>query len=310
MHQFEAKAKKIKSVMEDGIDVVMWQLNRTAELGAEEKDTFALMSSPLTVKMHRRGDLLVQAVLTFSVRGGYLGKALGRSRTADKSALDPLSFNDILAVKAGCSGLDSNDLPSGKSSKGKGKNKSQSENRQGGLFLTIKATPTPVASSRSYFFRFKTRSARNDVLSGLRALLADMQIHEGISISHLHSGDENEGDGKESGVGDDVRMVPLPQVRKAINQEREVYDRLLLMLLQGKEDLTETEAEMLKMRGNLETVMHESAEKDRIQGNDSKLIMQLSKKLETLLMDNEDLRDQNDRLNSRLVAVECEKMNM
>ena len=37
--------------------------------------------------------------------------------------------------------------------------------------------------------------------------------------------------------------------------------------------------------------------------------MQLSKKLETLLMDNEDLRDQNDRLNTRLVTIECEKMN-
>jgi cell division septum initiation protein DivIVA len=38
--------------------------------------------------------------------------------------------------------------------------------------------------------------------------------------------------------------------------------------------------------------------------------MQLSKKLETLLMDNEDLRDQNDRLNTRLVTVEPEKMNL
>jgi hypothetical protein len=41
-----------------------------------------------------------------------------------------------------------------------------------------------------------------------------------------------------------------------------------------------------------------------------KLILQLSKKLETLLMDNEDLRDQNDRLNTRLIAAECEKTNM
>ena len=48
------------------------------------------------------------------------------------------------------------------------------------------------------------------------------------------------------------------------------------------------------------------AEKDKTQANDSKLIMQLSKKLETLLMENEDLRDNNDRLNQRLVQVECE----
>jgi regulator of replication initiation timing len=48
----------------------------------------------------------------------------------------------------------------------------------------------------------------------------------------------------------------------------------------------------------------------RQRGNDSKLIMQLSKKLETLLMENEDLRDNNDRLNQRLVQVECRKMNI
>jgi chaperonin cofactor prefoldin len=57
-------------------------------------------------------------------------------------------------------------------------------------------------------------------------------------------------------------------------------------------------------------VSDESKEKDRVQANDSKLIMQLSKKLETLLMDNEDLRDQNDRLNTRLVAIESDKMNL
>ena len=51
--------------------------------------------------------------------------------------------------------------------------------------------------------------------------------------------------------------------------------------------------------------MADCAEKDKTQANDSKLIMQLSKKLETLLMENEDLRDNNDRLNTRLVQVEC-----
>lgn len=105
-------------------------------------------------------------------------------------------------------------------------------------------------------------------------------------------------------------MVPLGAVHKVLNRERESYDRIILMLLQGTEDLKEKEDELLKMRSKLESVVDESAEKDRVQANDSKLIMQLSKKLETLLMDNEDLRDQNDRLNTRLIAVECEKMNM
>merc|ERR1712150_131044 len=145
-------------------------------------------------------------------------------------------------------------------------------------------------------------------------ILADMQIHEGVSVSSLQKTGSPDGDEKKDAHSltkeEQEILVPLVEVHKAINREREIYDRLLLLLLQGKEDLTEKEDELLNMRGKLDTVMQESAEKDRVQANDSKLIMQLSKKLETLLMDNEDLRDQNDRLNSRLVAVECEKMNM
>jgi hypothetical protein len=72
--------------------------------------------------------------------------------------------------------------------------------------------------------------------------------------------------------------------------------------------LKEKEDELLALQGKMETVMEQSKEKDRVQANDSKLIMQLSKKLETLLMENEDLRDKNDRLNTRLVTVESERM--
>jgi hypothetical protein len=132
-----------------------------------------------------------------------------------------------------------------------------------------------------------------------------MQIHEGVSVSGLHSSAEAMDYDDEQDV-----MVPLGAVHKVLNREREAYDRILLMLLQGFEDLKDKEDELLKLRSKLENVIEESAEKDRVQANDSKLIMQLSKKLETLLMDNEDLRDQNDRLNTRLIAAECEKMNM
>lgn len=227
---------------------------------------------------------------------------LTASSVADKAALEPLSLYDILEVKAGCSGYDHTELPSS-SGKGKsGKGKKKNDNRQASLFLTLKATPTPEASFRSYIFKFKSRGARNDVLNGLRSLLADMQIREGVSISSIQQGDDDQ--------EDDEIQVPLSEVHNAINREREAYDRLLLLLLQGQEDLKEKEDEMLSLRGKLETVTQESEAKDAVQQTDSKLIMQLSKKLETLLMDNEDLRDQNDRLNSRLVSVECEKMNL
>lgn len=226
----------------------------------------------------------------------------------DKTALEPLSLGEILEVKAGCAGYDHTELPSAagreKKSKSKSKkSKGESENRQTSLFLTVKATPTPIAHERTYIIRFKSRSARNDMLHGLRSVLADMQIQEGVSISGLHFNQETDDQ------DEDQIMVPLSAVNQVINKEREAYDRILLMLLQGGEDLKDKEDELLNLRSKLENVVQESAEKDRVQANDSKLIMQLSKKLETLLMDNEDLRDQNDRLNTRLVAVECERMN-
>mmetsp|Transcript_27750 Transcript_27750/g.40963 ORF Transcript_27750/g.40963 Transcript_27750/m.40963 type:complete len:1607 (-) Transcript_27750:96-4916(-) len=296
--RFEIKMKRFNSMLEEGIDVTVWQLSRKIELGGDEKDEFGLKSTAVTVKMHRRGDLYVQAVLNFSLRGGYISKAIGRHR-ADKTALEPLSLYDILEVKAGCSGYDQTKLPTSSKSKAK---KSQNDNKQSSLFLTIKASPTPEASFRSYIFKFKSRGARNDVLSGLRSILADMQINEGVSISHIQDNTAEE-------EAEQV-MVPLSEVHNAINREREAYDRLLLLLLQGHEDLKEKEDELMDVGKKLDTVVKESVDKDRVQANDSKLIMQLSKKLETLLMDNEDLRDQNDRLNSRLVSVECEKMNL
>jgi len=229
--------------------------------------------------------------------------------TVDKTALEPLSLGEILEVKAGCTVYDHTELPSAsgreKKSKSKSKkSKSDGENRQSSLFLTIKATPTPIAHERTYIIRFKSRSARNDVVNGLRSILAEMQIQEGVSISGLQFNQDAED------KDEDQIMVPLSAVNQVINKEREAYDRILLMLLQGGEDLKDKEDELLGLRSKLENVVQESAEKDRVQANDSKLIMQLSKKLETLLMDNEDLRDQNDRLNTRLVAVECEKMNL
>jgi len=317
---FERKSKKFYSLLEEGIDVTLWQLNQSAEVSLDGPATeeFVVKSSSMSLKLHRRGELLVQTVLTFNSTGGYLSKALGRRR--DKAAHEPLPLNDILEVKAGCEGYDHAQLPSSSSKKGKS-SKMKSENMQSGLFLTIKATPTPMASSRSYFLRFKSRSARNDMLMGLRGILADLQVHEGISISLIQSpvavqharrmpgSTHKNAQNPFLNQRPDVR-VPLADVHDLINKERESYDRLLLTMLQGNADLKEKEDELLSFRDQLHRCMLESAEKDRTQANDSKLIMQLSKKLETLLMENEDLRDNNDRLNQRLVQVECEKLEI
>lgn len=309
---FERKVKKFYPLLEEGIDVTVWQLNKSAEAGnGPGGETFAVKSSSMTLKLHRRGDLLVQTVLTFNMTGGYLSKALGRRRNT--VAHEPLPLNDILEVKAGCAGFDHALLPSSSSKKGKS-SKVKSENLQSSLFLTIRATPTPMASGRSYFLRLKSRVLRNDLLNGLRGILADLQVHEGVSISQIHTpaapqgrrmsvaAQKNAGANPFQGQRGDI-MVPLSDIHDIINRERESYDRLLLTMLQGSSDMKEKEDELLTLRGKLHQSMADCAEKDKTQANDSKLIMQLSKKLETLLMENEDLRDNNERLNTRLVEV-------
>ena len=232
--------------------------------------------------------------------------------TVAKSALDPLSLNELLEVKAGCEGYDQTKLPSTRKTK-------KGENRLASLFLTLKASPTPYASSRLYFLKFKSRSARNDLLLGLRGLLADLQIHEGVSISSIQSPNQSsESPSRRQPGGTPSRVedrgitpisqdknvqIPIHEVLKAIDEERKTYDRLLLVMLQGSSDLKDREEEVLSLRSQFDAALLESKEKDKIQANDSKLIMQLSKKLETLLMDNEELRDQNETLNHHIVSL-------
>lgn len=71
--------KKFMQQLEEGVETVMWQLNRSAEQVASE-DEFAVKASHVTIKMQRKGDLYLQSVLNFNLRGGYLSKAIGRNR--------------------------------------------------------------------------------------------------------------------------------------------------------------------------------------------------------------------------------------
>mmetsp|Transcript_20807 Transcript_20807/g.30490 ORF Transcript_20807/g.30490 Transcript_20807/m.30490 type:complete len:418 (-) Transcript_20807:57-1310(-) len=318
-HQFELKLNKFSTMLEQGIEVTMWQMNRNNDFATESTNVFTLKGTQIQLKLFRRGEFLVQAALTFSMKGGYLSKAINR-RKFDKSALEPLSVTEILEVKAGCDGYDQSELPSASRKSKKG------ENKHGSLFITLKASPTPIASSRLYFLKFKSRGIRNDILNGLRGLLAELQIKEGVNISSTavkrsspHGGNisgspirTRSGERDEDKLPADAEniLVPLSEVHSVIDAERQSYDRLLLMMLQSTSDLKRSEDDMVGLRGTLDAVIAESKEKDRIQTNDSKLIMQLSKKMETLLMDNEDLRDQNETLNHRIITLESEKVGV
>jgi hypothetical protein len=85
-------------------------------------------------------------------------------------------------------------------------------------------------------------------------------------------------------------MVLLEDVNTQLSKERSNYERLMIQLLQSSFDLAGKEEELAKLKKKL-------TESEKGIGRvDDKVLMQLSKKLETLLIDNEDLREQNERL--------------
>merc|ERR1711957_761559 len=98
-------------------------------------------------------------------------------------------------------------------------------------------------------------------------------------------------------------------VKELIVKERANYECLLVQMMQGKDDMLEKEDEVLELRQNIESMAVAENEKSDIHKNDSKLIMQLSKRLEGLLISQEDMEETNEKLNGRLIEAECEKMN-
>ena len=110
------------------------------------------------------------------------------------------------------------------------------------------------------------------------------------------------------------KMVLLEDVKRQLGKERSKYERIMVQLLQFMSDLNtkENEIETLTKRLELEEKKYEGKRKGQKENN--KMIYQLSKKLEMLLLDNSELRDQieclkeqRDLERERIVAREAEK---
>ena len=72
--------RTLYSTLEHGGEVTLWQLNRNSDFGTDVKEDFTAKNMQVRIKLHQRGQYLVQAVLAFAVKGGYLGKALNRRK--------------------------------------------------------------------------------------------------------------------------------------------------------------------------------------------------------------------------------------
>ncbi len=72
-----------------------------------------------------------------------------------------------------------------------------------------------------------------------------------------------------------------------------------------RNEMKEKNEELLTLRGKLQQSMALCVKKDKTQEIDSKLIMEMSAKLVNLSMENANLIRNNDRLEQRLVEMEC-----
>ena len=95
VQKFESQMKNFTHGLEEGVDVVMWQLNRSEDKDAPAE--FPLKASHVTVKMQKKGDLFVQSQIHFILRGGYLSKAIGRNRGGEYS--DVFHSNLLFSLK-------------------------------------------------------------------------------------------------------------------------------------------------------------------------------------------------------------------
>lgn len=84
VRRFETKTRKFYSNLEEGVEVTLWQMNHNSE--TNQKEDFVLKAAPITMKLHKRGEMLLQAVLTFNSRGGYFSKALGRGKSTGETS--------------------------------------------------------------------------------------------------------------------------------------------------------------------------------------------------------------------------------
>ena len=85
VHRFESSMKGFVHSLEEGVDVTMWQMNRSEEKSSPAQ--FALKASHVTVRVQRKGDSWIQAMVNFTMRGGYLSKAIGRNRGGKSSPI-------------------------------------------------------------------------------------------------------------------------------------------------------------------------------------------------------------------------------
>ena len=89
------------------------------------------------------------------------------------------------------------------------------------------------------------------------------------------------------------------EVRRQLLVERSNYEKLMVQMLVLTNDLNEREDQLISMKKREEAYLEQLASKDRMYEQDAMVRMQLGKRLEQVLMDKEEIKDELDDLKVR-----------
>ncbi|CAE7846066.1 unnamed protein product, partial [Symbiodinium microadriaticum] len=95
----------------------------------------------------------------------------------------------------------------------------------------------------------------------------------------------------------------MSEVKRQLLVERSNYEKLMVQMLVLTNDLNEREDQIIAMKKREEAYIEQLASKDRMYEQDAMVRMQLGKRLEQVLMDKEEVKDELDSLKAQLEVI-------
>ena len=95
----------------------------------------------------------------------------------------------------------------------------------------------------------------------------------------------------------------MSEVKRQLLVERSNYEKLMVQMLVLTNDLNEREDQIIAMKKREEAYIEQLASKDRMYEQDAMVRMQLGKRLEQVLMDKEEVKDELDSLKVSFISL-------
>jgi len=200
-------------------------------------------------------------------------------------------------------------------------------------YLTI-VSHAPGHAPRNLSILVESREERNAILTGLRTLVSDMHMSASNDDVDLTTSDSTTGGtqttkavrrasfrdtilaeankeelgGAGGGTDKAARRGSLTgestsEVKRQLLVERSNYEKLMVQMLVLTNDLNEREDQIIAMKKREAAFEEQLASKEKMYEQDAKVRMQLGKRLEDVLMDKEEIKDELDNLKAQLEMI-------